>query len=185
MHALLANITKILMIFLFLFTQQAYAENSGPEFNAANIQQALRTLDTLASHFKNSPAAANAINSNDITSLINNPQNQAQAITLLKQNGYNNPQDWSVIIQRTLAAYGAYQLKGQQKTVDAQMQNILQQMQQNPAVTAEQRTQMQATLQNAQQALANASDADIKTITPLIKDIETTMAKHSDYLPGL
>ncbi len=100
---------------------------------------------------------------------------------IIKSYGFANPETWAQTATRVFSAYGAYEMQRTAPNLNAQMQQALSQIQNNPNLTAEQKQQMMQMMGQARQSTrsyASASSADIEVVKPFAAEIEAEFGKN-------
>lgn len=98
---------------------------------------------------------------------------------VVSRHGFDRPEDWAGTGDRIMRAMAAMELKGRdQEDVQAEMDAMMKQMENNPNVTEQQRKRMRQQMEQAMagmKAMADAPQADIEAVRPYRDRIRKAM----------
>ncbi|MGM0451345.1 MAG: hypothetical protein ACQERE_10970 [Pseudomonadota bacterium] len=98
---------------------------------------------------------------------------------VVSEHGFDRPEDWADTGDRIMRAVAAMELKGQeQEDVQAEMDEMMKQMENNPNVSEQQRERMRQQMEQAMagmKAMADAPQEDIEAVRPYRDQIRQAM----------
>lgn len=106
-----------------------------------------------------------------------------QVEQVVQQHGFESVEQWSRIGDRILNAFVARQMGAQSPEVRREMEQTLEQIENNPDLTAEQKQQMKSMMAGAVssiEAMAEAPQEDVEAIAPYMEQLNRTLEEEGN-----
>lgn len=147
-----------------------------PPLNSVDVKNVMGAMKELKAEFDKD----NAYGLDQMTQMqafVKDQAGYSKYLSIINKHGFADPDKWAMVLTRVFHAYAAYKMQLEQPNMQAQIQQSMAEIQNNPNLTPEQKQQMMQMMQQSTQswrAYMNAPAADIEAVKPFAGEIEHT-----------
>lgn len=147
-----------------------------PPLSSADVKGVIGAMKELKAEFDRD----NAYGFDQMTQMeafVKGQAAHAKYMGIINKYGFADSEKWATALMRVSRAYATYKMQTEQPNMQAQIQQSMAQIQNNPNLTAQQKQQMMQMMQQSTQswgAYMNAPAADVEAVKPYVGEIERT-----------